>query len=312
MSKLKTFLDTDELKKKSVCSPYSNKNKINKDTCFTPKTLVKLRDIYNSNSTNKILSDNPSTIWNMLHKNKPGQCQKDECWIQTIVNDDATKKKLEALLFPPKYPKEWTSKPNTWLSNYDILDVLKQYEETYPFFLFIGPSSIDYDVIISGNKCVCNNLCRFSLQHVRKKHTKIGIIFNLDPHTSSGSHWVSLFIDLKDHFLFYFDSTGEKIPTEIKKFVQNVLLQNKQLGLPKLHFYQNDKMEHQLGNTECGMYSLYFIISMLMREKSDGTKMSKNDVIKLFLGKHGRISDKTIETLRKVFYSSGGTRKKRK
>jgi len=304
---VKKFLNPEILKTKPVCSPYANKNKINNQTCFTPQTLMKLRDIYNVNHTNKIISNNPKIIWKMLHRNKPDQCKKDKCWIQSIVNDESTKKKLEALLFPPKYPKEWVSKPNAWLSNIDILDVLKQYEETYSHFYFIGPSSIDFDVMTGGN-CVCNNLCHFSLPTVRKKYTKIGIIFNLDPHTSSGSHWVSLFIDLQDHFIFYFDSTGDKIPSQIKKFVKTVLSQNK--GMHPLTFYQNDKMEHQLGNTECGMYSLYFIISMLMRESSDGLSMSKKEVIELFLGKHGRISDKTIQSLRKVYYSSGGTRKR--
>ena len=310
---VKTFIDTDLIKSKPVCSPYANKNKILPNSCFTPQTLIKLRDMYNINTTNKITTDNPREIWKLLHKYKPQNCQKDKCWIQSIIHDNTTKIKLEALLFPPTYPEEWKKNPNTWLSNFDILDVLKQYEQTYSHFVFIGPSPIDFDVIQNDKSCVCNNLCHFSLNDIRKKHvTKIGIIFNLDPHTSSGSHWVSLFIDLQDHFIFYFDSTGDLIPSQIRKFVRTVVLQNKILGLSKLTFYQNDEMEHQLGNTECGMYSLYFIISMLLREKSDGTKMTKKEVISLFLGKHGRIRDKQVESLRTVYFSSGGSKKKRK
>jgi hypothetical protein len=39
--------------------------------------------------------------------------------------------------------------------------------------------------------------------------------------------------------------------------------------------------------------------------------MSKKDVISLFLGKHGRISDKHVENLRTVYFSSGGSKKKK-
>jgi hypothetical protein len=39
--------------------------------------------------------------------------------------------------------------------------------------------------------------------YIDKNITKIGIIFNLDNHNESGSHWVSLFIDLEDKFVLY-------------------------------------------------------------------------------------------------------------
>ena len=50
------------------------------------------------------------------------------------------------------------------------------------------------------------------------------------------------------------------------------------------------------------MYSLFFIITMLIREK-DGKKLTADDVIKLFLGKKGRISDKDMNDLRDDYFS---------
>ena len=35
---------------------------------------------------------------------------------------------------------------------------------------------------------------------------QIGIVFNLDKHDQEGSHWVSMFIDLKRDGIYYFDS----------------------------------------------------------------------------------------------------------
>jgi hypothetical protein len=50
---------------------------------------------------------------------------------------------------------------------------------------------------------------------IKNGKTHIGVIFNLSPHTSSGSHWVSLFIDVKERVIFYFDSAANKMPKEI-------------------------------------------------------------------------------------------------
>ena len=37
---------------------------------------------------------------------------------------------------------------------------------------------------------------------ISKKINKIGIIFNLDKHDESGSHWVSMFINIKEGIFF--------------------------------------------------------------------------------------------------------------
>jgi hypothetical protein len=34
----------------------------------------------------------------------------------------------------------------------------------------------------------------------------VGFTINLDNHNESGSHWVSMFLDLDDKIIFYFDS----------------------------------------------------------------------------------------------------------
>ena len=96
---------------------------------------------------------------------------------------------------------------------------------------------------------------------MKNKKTKIGIIFNLDPHYKSGSHWVALFIDIKKLKIYYFDSVGDSIPHEIMKFVNNVKKQG--INIDKKFKFKQNKLEHQKKNTECGMYSLYFIIETL-------------------------------------------------
>ena len=51
---------------------------------------------------------------------------------------------------------------------------MKQYEDAFPFFEFIGPSPIDYDKHIAYGECVWEELCEFSLEaQIKEKKPKI-------------------------------------------------------------------------------------------------------------------------------------------
>jgi hypothetical protein len=201
---------------------------------------------------------------------------------------------LEA--FAPEAPKEWNINPNEWLSSLDILKVMNQYEKKYKCFDFLGPSPIDYDSHKLHGECVWEELCNFDLEkYIRNGYTKIGIVFNLDPHYKGGSHWVSLFINIKHKKIFFFDSTGEPIPKQIEKFVNTVIKQGKEQVVPiYFKFDQNYPIEHQYGNTECGIYSIFFITHML-EDKITGHYL-KTHILK----------DKYIENFRKVYYNKNG------
>jgi hypothetical protein len=73
-----------------------------------------------------------------------------------------------------------------------------------------------------------------------------------------------MFINIKKKKIFFFDSTGDKHPREIKKLVDRIIKQGLNMQ-PKINFKfdSNEGVEHQYGNTECGIYSLYFIVHML-------------------------------------------------
>jgi len=247
------------------CSPSQKKNK-NDFSCFSNEDLYKLRDLWNLRHPDAVINTNESKeIWDVLKKNMSSVCSKESCWLkQNFIGNTKVKKELEDA-FAPKSPSEWKKNPNEWLSSVDILDVMKQYEKAYKCFEFIGPSPIDYDVKKQYGECVWNELCNFSLtEQIKNGKTKVGVIFNTDPHYLGGSHWVSLFINIKRKKIFYFDSAGDKIPKRIKKFVDNVIEQGKSLKTRiDFEFDQNYPVEHQYGNTECGIYGLYFIVHML-------------------------------------------------
>ena len=289
------------------CNP-KNKNKtISNKSCFTKSAILTVIKSYNKHHSSSInTSLPPSKLWGEL-KNKLKDCDKEDCWLKTI-KENTIRKKLDEELFAPDQPSEWKENPSAWLSNYDILNVLKQHEEADNTFKFIGPTPIDFDSKpYNDNTCVWKDLCTFQLQkHINNGITKIGVVFNLDEHDEPGSHWTSLFIDLKQHFIFYLDSAGSKMPSEVETLVKRIVNQGLYLKCNpiKFTFYENHSMmTHQKGDNECGMYSLYFIITMLTNKASNRKKPFKNlqDKMDYFLKE--RIPDKFVFQKRKEYFN---------
>jgi len=290
--------------KKMNCNPAVKGKTSIESSCLTDPILIKLKDSYNKHhNTTPILSNEPTQIWNDLRE-RMTTCLKEDCWLD-VIDDNSTRKKINEMLFAPKQPKEWKMNPNTWLSNYDIFEVLAQYEAKYKNFKVIGPTPIDFDTrpIEMNGKCVWEELCTFSLDNYLKNgKTKLGIVFNLDKHNSSGSHWVSMFVDLEDEFIFYLDSAGNKIPIEVEKLAKRIIEQGIKRNPQKhIHLYENCPVEHQMGSTECGMYALYFIITMLTSE-TEG-KVFKNYIEKIRFFKDKQIPDKYVNKYRKIYFN---------
>ena len=154
----------------------------------------------------------------------------------------------------------------------------------------MGPSPIDFDKII-GSTCVEDKLCKLNIsEKIKNKINKIGISINLDDHNGKGTHWVTLFVDLQKKFIFYFDSCGVKIPTEIKALMDRIETQCKPLGI-KMTQHDSEKMVHQTGTTECGMYSLYCIINLLEGKHTID-----------YFKKH-KIPDKDVERYRRIYFN---------
>jgi hypothetical protein len=287
-----------------ICSPIVQQKTVFENTCMSIDAIQEIKKEYNKNidKSRHINTNNPYDIWNILNErftNCSDSSNKDVCWLNQLKNKQISKK-IKEYIFVPKSPFTWVKNPNEWLSNYDILTVLKQYENAYPNFKTIDPSPIDFDTKIY-NKCVTPELCDFSLSmYLKNKITKIGIVFNLDKHTGKGSHWVSLFIDIKDKFIFYFDSNGSEIPPEIIILKDRIIQQGKSHGI-HFRFYNNVNNQHQKGNSECGMYSLFFIITMLTGNIQEYKKnLSLQQRINIFCKK--RIPDKYVENYRQIFF----------
>lgn len=284
--KMRKHLNTVKLR----CSPKTAKKGY---TCLEDETLYKLKELWNArHPESKIEFNDSKDIWSELNNKLKGVCNKESCWLKQKFVDGKLNKELTDS-FAPVSPKEWSKNPNEWLSSVDIIEVMKQYEKTYKCFDFIGPSPIDFDTHKLYGECVWEELCHFNVeQEIKNGRFKIGIIFNLDPHYKGGSHWVSMFINIKKGEIFFFDSAGDKAPRQVMKLVKRIIKQGKQLKVPiNFKFDQNHPVEHQYGDTECGIYSLYFIAHML--EDRHDSKYFKTHIL----------DDKYMEQFRKVYFN---------
>ena len=186
----------------------------------TKKKKLSLRDFTRCNpgttrrSKNKCL---PSSVYSNISKKlkvkgnsgklfesvgcQPGE---EHCLLDKAPIDENLKKGLRKQYLRPRRPKSWDSDPDMWLDNYNIIHVMKQYEEAYSWFKFLGVFPIDFSAPDpykqgAGPKCLYQETCELNLKEEYAKGRRgIAMIFNLDPHFKGGSHWVALYINIKD------------------------------------------------------------------------------------------------------------------
>lgn len=197
----------------------------------------------------------------------------DRCTLENSELSDEEKSQLAKKYLRPPRPARWTKTINQfnskseweesqWLGNDNLEEVMHQYEEAYPDFKFLGTLPIDFAAPdpYSGNKdkCIVDKLCHLDIKKMAANGIhRLGSIYNLDPHYKDGSHWVASWINLQKKEVCYFDSYGIKPPQQIARFMRSLTIQDPTL---KLAF---NARRFQFQGSECGMYCLYFLISML-------------------------------------------------
>ena len=296
------------------CHP-NNRTTLNGDTCYTKESMLIIRDEYNKSHSDKIKTSNPKRIYDALRK-RLTHCEKEDCWIEEI-KDPRIRNQLDRILFAPDSPTEWKRDQTAWLSNYDIRNVLRQYEIAYPEFALLGPTPINYDTVLDDGKCVWQDLCRLSLKDLlARKKTKLGTVFNLDKHDQPGSHWVSLFVDNDEHKIIYYDSAVNDCPKEVDRLIDEICKQGADLDVPIHYDVIKNTYKHQTTNTECGMFSIFFIVTMITGKmhKQVGSviegggdikhkKLTMMEKIRLFTTRG--INDSMMRTFRKIFFNEG-------
>ncbi len=253
-------------KERNYCA--HGRNKDGGVTCYSHEELKKIveriKELENNSSMN-FKMDNRIELWKDIaaYMKTKYNCLDELCWVETLKLAE-----IEKNAFKPKLPKEWihcdknmapdNNCMNTWLSNYEIDNVLQQFEKNVPYFEYLGSVPMDF-AQLPGKK-----INHFSIKDcLNRKKTKIGMVFNTDPSTRPGQHWICAFIDLKSKEINFFDSYGSNgnYPEEVEKLfikIQNDAKKNKiQLVIKK------NTVRHQYKNSECGVYCIKFIADRL-------------------------------------------------
>ena len=202
-------------------------------------------------------------------------------------------------------------------------DVLEQYEGKHDWFKYMGAHPIDFDkeidipyqipkynngiLQLSSKKnkktCVANELCNIDIKSLYQDqgYEVLGFVFNTDEHDKSGEHWFSMLVDFvgkttspqyKGPSILYYDSAGVKggkILKEISALIKRIQEEFLSITGERIELAYN-KQQHQFKNTECGVYCLYFLTSLL-----DGTSLQEYMEL--------NPDDKYIEQYRDVYFN---------
>lgn len=212
----------------------------------------------------KIMATQPQAI--VAEAEKKTGCSSESCAL-----------KKAGVKVDERFRPEGPWKSTTWLSNQDIDDVLDQYAKKFPEFKHVEFQMRDFES--QGGE-----LARVPWCDVAKQYTSLGCVINTDLSSGSGEHWTPIFVDFPGGTVEYFDSAGQEPHKEFSSFIIKVAHTLSQCTGRKFRDVCLTNVEHQKENTECGVYSLYYILSRLHRVgyKAFEFKRVPDDMMVLF------------------------------
>ncbi len=268
-------------------------------SCFSLQELHEIANDYNNKYNDKIqLFNTKKEMVQELESKLKSNCSDQTCWatLKFVKNNEDLQ-----LAFKPKGP----AGQYDWLSTTEINECMERFMKIYPNYLFVGAVPIDIEDL---DQFGVGSLNYDKLQ--KKNFTNIGIIYNLDEHYKSGSHWVSFFMDLKNKRIYYSDSAGKPPEQRVKKLVKKLAEKfyfqdtGKKISLP-IDSYMNEqgpnileqkydikfnKTQHQYGGSECGVYSINLQARLLRGDQFEDINNS-------------RIPDKVMNVCRKHYFT---------
>ena len=277
------------------CSPDINFDSL---SCIRLRILIELANAFNKEVRDKTtiikLNNNLEVLnptkykkylLNEFQKRLKNKCTTQRCWTeQSFIKrmNEQAKQELKKYTFRPSGPCGRFE----WLNTYNIDNVMVQYEKKYNDFKFLGTVPMDFDNL--------NNLGIRYFDYDRfynEGGRKLGIVFNLDESWKSGSHWVALYADFNKGDIHYFDSYGTNAPPRVRTLSRRMEKAMKKINSNINPTTSRNEIRHQFKHSECGVYSMNFIIRLLEGE-------SFTDICE------SRTTDDEINKYRKIYFSN--------
>lgn len=251
----------------TACAPARGDALELRGTCFTRAELRAIAFMYNHAFPGSAVSArafrSSRVLIAELRKRVP-QCDGDDrCmltqpWIQRHASILAG---IKAHAFRPDAPASWRSNRYEWLSNIDILQVMRQYEAKHRHaFSFLDVAPMDF-----ASCHVSSTMCAFdAAAHLRRNKKTFGAVLNLDTSDKPGSHWVGLYGDLRPsspkYGVAYFDSNGVPPPPEVVAFMERVAATRPRSHAGRAFPLLANRKRYQFRNSECGVFAMMFVI----------------------------------------------------
>jgi hypothetical protein len=289
--------------KPDKCAP---SKKFEEGSCLTLESLKKIANKYNQINSDKIkITDNKKDLVKQLNESfsKKHNCNKQTCWLRSQEVKSLNDPEILENSFRPNGPKG----KYDWLSTSDINKVVEQYETVYPDFLFLGAVPNDFEELsLKYNDQPCFNCFD---DYINKGKTKLGMVINLDTSDKGGSHWVALYFDFNKNQIYYFDSVGKPPGKRIRRYNNKILkyMYKRKYGEElDINSIKKDKkipdnldnfdvtyngIQHQFDDSECGVYSINFILRLA---KGESFKEITENITK----------DEKMNECRKVYFNN--------
>lgn len=304
----------------SYCSITST----NKTYCYSLKSLIIIANAWNflNPPNNKIqLSNeelkNPDIIFQKLEKkfNRYTITLNNNYWawidIIKLINKNTKRNinvmkvmnKIEKNDLRPAQPDEWIYNKHEWLSNFDIENVLNQFNNRNDlYYKFYGVYTIDFGLKDTNNTCKYDGNCNINMKDIIKSGKKyFGFITNLCRYNEPGTHWTSSFFvldpSLKSYGAYYYDSVKRPIPKLLKPVFNDIRKQMNNIYPKKKFNIKISNIKHQNSNTECGIFSIAFQRRWLMLLYKDKHNACFNKVINF-----NKMNDNVMYLLRNIFF----------
>jgi hypothetical protein len=165
--------------------------------------------------------------------------------------------------FKPKGPRDNTD----LLSNYDIDGVMRKWAYKFETFYPCPFAMMDFETNGDqfGEFCFKSMLeGKLGFGGTRKKFDCFGCVVNTDVSSGRGKHWVAVFVDCRKPSVWhveYFNSVGNPPPKPMIKWMERTKsdLYKHGGGSAEVLSIPVTDVDHQESQTECGLYSLYYI-----------------------------------------------------
>jgi hypothetical protein len=254
------------------------------NVCSTKETVAAMEKHLQKKNVDTTMLKTAKDIVETVKKDL--KCNTEECILKNplFVKDEIKSIVNESL---DRIKPEGPANSTRLLNNENIDNVLKKLTKQHTCFYHMDFQMIDFagEKNYSGEWAIKNNR-KISPTHLGKidmtkdvvteGYKTFGVVMNTDVRTGGGIHWFSLFCDFRTtpYTVEYFNSSGNKPVKQIQDWLIKTEENLKSAG-HNAKVVVLSGLSHQKSETECGLYSLYYIWNRIKKVPAENFQQKK-------------------------------------